>query len=100
MLTLQNNMGFLEDYKSWVTNNAAQIGLIDNALTSLTWLLPDRFSGTEFTAEAIDASLALLRLFNESILRPKPAHHETRPQLPWPFWLAVVREVGAACRGL
>jgi hypothetical protein len=86
-------MGLLDRYKSWVRNNAAQIGFIDQALTSLTWLMPDRFSGTEFAAEAIDASIALLRLYNESILQPVSPAVAGRKQIPWPFWLAVIREV-------
>lgn len=86
-------MGLLDRYKGWVRNNATQIGIIDQALTSLTWLMPDRFSGTEFAAEAIDASVALLRLYNESILQPTPPAAAGRGQIPWPFWLAVIREV-------
>eukprot|EP00891_Asterochloris_glomerata_P000315 jgi/Astpho2/315/Aster-02199 len=62
----------LEHYKAFVRQNANLINAIEGGLSSLTWLLPDRFSDSELRLEAINSVLGLLSLVHESILEEEP----------------------------
>ena len=62
----------LGHYKAFVRQNANLINAIEGGLSSLTWLLPDRFSDSELRLEAINSVLGLLSLVHESILEEEP----------------------------
>ena len=87
-------MNLLHQYKHWVRTNSNMIGAIEGALSSLTWLLPDRFSDSELSLEALTALLGLLGLYHESILQePACARGQNQP-VPWPLWLGALQQVG------
>ena len=55
-------------YKRWVRKHAEVLSVIDTALATVTWLLPNRFSENEFTLEGIHTVANLISVFHESIL--------------------------------
>ena len=59
-------------YKDWVRSNAGTVTALESSLSALTWLLPNRFTGSELALEAVQAALGLLQLCNERILAPEP----------------------------
>lgn len=78
-------------YKNWVRANSGSIAAVEGAVSSLTWLLPDRFSESELLLEAIHSSLGFISLFHETILAAPPTGSGL-PQLPWPFWLGALQQ--------
>ncbi len=82
----------LEHYKAFVRQNANLINAIEGGLSSLTWLLPDRFSDSELRLEAINSVLGLLSLVHESILEEEP-QAMGKQQKPLSFWLGVLKQV-------
>jgi peroxin-16 len=62
----------LERYKDWVRRNAGLLSLFETGLSSLTWLLPDRFAEGELTIEALHTALGLLSSFHDSIASSPP----------------------------
>lgn len=91
-------MSVLQQYKTWVRNNHNLIGAIEGGLSSLTWLLPDRFSESELNLEALNSFLGFLGLFHESILN-EPLYQKGVPQpVQWSFWLGAAQQVGDFCR--
>ena len=85
-------MSLLSRYKTWVRANSTTISAVEGGLSSLTWLLPDRFSDSELALEAFNSLLGFLSLYHESILS-SPAAGQALPQLPWTFWLAALQQV-------
>ena len=61
-------MGLLERYERWVRSNAAAVVAAEGALSSLTWLVPDRFADSELTLEALNSVLGLLSMYHGRIL--------------------------------
>ena len=90
----------LEHYKAFVRQNANLINAIEGGLSSLTWLLPDRFSDSELRLEAINSVLGLLSLVHESILEEEP-QALGKQQKPLSFWLGVLKQVSStlSCAG-
>ena len=89
-------MNLLQQYKAWVRANSNLIGAIEGGLSSLTWLLPDRFSDSELSLEALNSFLGLLALYHESILQ-EPVHLRDQKQpVPWPLWLGAILQVSIA----
>ena len=87
-------MDLLHQYKHWVRTNSNLIGAIEGALSSLTWLLPDRFSESELSLEALTALLGLLTLYHESILQEPARDRGQKQPVPWPLWLGALQQVG------
>lgn len=86
-------MNILQQYKTWVRNNSNLLGAVEGSLSSLTWLLPDRFSDSELNLEALNSLLGLLGLFHESILQ-EPSHlKDAKQPAQWPLWLGAVQQV-------
>ena len=86
-------MNLLHQYKQWVRANSNLIGAIEGALSSLTWLLPDRFSDSELSLEALTALLGLLALYHESILQEPAVARDQKQPVPWPLWLGALQQV-------
>ncbi|KDD74170.1 hypothetical protein H632_c1513p0, partial [Helicosporidium sp. ATCC 50920] len=61
-------MKLYDDYKAWVCRNNVALNLLETGLSSLTWVLPDRFSDSEFVLEALHTGINLLSQFHSSIL--------------------------------
>lgn len=59
---------YFDKYKNWVRNHAESLYLIETSLSSITWLLPDRFDGNELLLESIHTASNLLSIFHESII--------------------------------
>ena len=97
-------MGLLERYERWVRSNAAAVVAAEGALSSLTWLVPDRFADSELTLEALNSVLGLLSMYHGRILGGPDSTDGGAPHppgLPWPLWLGAlhqVRPLGAAKR--
>ncbi|KAI8107363.1 hypothetical protein M9434_004297 [Picochlorum sp. BPE23] len=62
-------MELFDVYKTWVRRHADLISAIESGLSSVTWLLPDRFDGNELLLEGLHTITNLITLVNESILR-------------------------------
>lgn len=83
----------LQQYKAWVRANNNLIGAIETGLSSLTWLLPDRFSESELSIEALHSFIGLLSLYHDSILR-EPAYLKDQKQpISWASWLVAIKQV-------
>jgi hypothetical protein len=59
---------YFNKYKSWVREHAELLYVIETSLSSVTWLLPDRFDGNEFLLESIHTASNLLSTFHEYII--------------------------------
>ena len=66
-------MGLLERYEGWVRSNAAAVVAAEGALSSLTWLVPDRFADSELTLEALNSVLGLLSMYHGRIWAARTA---------------------------
>ncbi|KAK9820963.1 hypothetical protein WJX81_000511 [Elliptochloris bilobata] len=89
-------MGLLDRYNSWVRNNAAAVMAAEGALSSLTWLVPDRFSDSELALEALNSALGLLSMYHGRILgSPDGGDADAKyfEGLPWPLWLGALHQV-------
>ena len=86
-------MNFVQQYKHFVRTNMNLIGAIEGGLSSLTWLLPDRFADSELRLEALNSFLGLLALYHESILQEPPNFRDQKHPVPWPFWLGAIQQV-------
>ena len=84
----------VQRYKAWVRANSNLIGAIEGGLSSLTWLLPDRFSDSELSLEGLNTFIGLLSLYNESILQEPAYAKDQRKPTPWPFWLGAIQQAG------
>lgn len=85
-------MRLYDQYRAWVRVHSNSIAAFEGALSSLTWLLPDRFSDSELFLEALHSLLGFSSLFHDRILSTE----ENAPpaqQLPWPFWIAALQQV-------
>lgn len=89
-------MGLLERYERWVRSNAAAVVAAEGALSSLTWLVPDRFADSELTLEALNSVLGLLSMYHGRILGGPDSSDGGAPHppgLPWPLWLGALHQV-------
>ena len=86
-------MNAVQQYKAWVRTNSNLIGAIEGGLSSLTWLLPDRFSESELSLEALNSFVGLLSLCHESILQEPLYSKDQKQPIPWPLWLAAIKQV-------
>lgn len=88
-------MRLLASYQRWVRSNAAAVMAAEGALSSLTWLVPDRFSDSELTLEALNSVLGLLSMYHGRILA-EPGDHGVGAKhpvaLPWPLWLGALHQ--------
>lgn len=85
-------MDGLQQCKTWVRNNSNLLNAIESGLSSLTWLLPDRFSDSELKLEALNSVLGLLGLFHESVLQEPAYHQDVAQPTKWPLWLGAVQQ--------
>lgn len=85
-------------HASWVRANAGAVAALESALSSATWLMPDRFSEGEAPAlEGAHALLGLLSLYHEALLSVDESSSSS-PRglfgaLGWPLWLAAIQQV-------
>ncbi|DBA87773.1 TPA: Peroxisomal membrane protein pex16, variant 3 [Trebouxia sp. C0004] len=86
-------MNVVQQYKAWVRTNSNLIGAIEGGLSSLTWLLPDRFSESELSLEALNSFLGLLSLCHESILQEPIYSKDQKQPVPRPLWLGAIKQV-------
>ena len=84
----------------WVRANAGAVAALESALSSATWLMPDRFSEGEAPAlEGAHACLGLLSLYHEALLSVDEGSAALGSAaglvraLGWPLWLAVIQQV-------
>ncbi|KAK9812655.1 hypothetical protein WJX72_001406 [[Myrmecia] bisecta] len=83
----------LERYKEFVRSNANLLSALEGALSSLTYLLPDRFAESELTLEALNSFLGLIGMYHESILSTPSAASGLPAPIPWPLWLGALQQV-------
>lgn len=86
-------MNLIQQHKHWVRTNSNLIGAFEGALSTLTWLLPDRFSDSELSLEALNSLLGLLALYHESILQEPTSPGDQKQPVPWQQWLGAIQQV-------
>lgn len=86
-------MNLVQQYKHFVRTNSNLIGAIEGGLSSLTWLLPDRFSDSELSLEGLNSMLGLIALYHESILQEPANFRDQKQPVPWPLWLGAIQQV-------
>ncbi|KAG6040636.1 hypothetical protein E4U41_007632 [Claviceps citrina] len=59
---------WLSLYDEFITKNAGQVGQIESALRSLTYIIPGRFRDAEVASESIHSGVQLLSLYHDSLL--------------------------------
>lgn len=59
---------YFDAYKAWVRQHAEVLYVFETSLSSITWLLPDRFDGNELLLEGIHTASNLLSVFHEYII--------------------------------
>ena len=64
-------------------------------LSSLTWLLPDRFSESEIALEAIHTAINLVSTFHDSIINESPGGEGGAKGTELVFLLGALQQVGA-----
>ena len=93
-------------HASWVRANAGAVAALESALSSATWLMPDRFAEGEAPAlEGAHALLGLLSLYHEALLSVSDEGASGSPAglfraLGWPLWLAAIQQVRERGGGL
>ena len=80
------------------TLDAGAVAALESALSSATWLMPDRFSEGEAPAlEGAHAFLGLLSLYHEALLSAAGGASGSPAALfralGWPLWLAAIQQV-------
>ncbi|KAG5922153.1 hypothetical protein E4U42_005583 [Claviceps africana] len=55
-------------YDEFVAKNAGQVGQIESALRSLTYIIPGRFRDAEIASESIHSGVQLLSLYHDGLL--------------------------------
>ncbi|KAG5942160.1 hypothetical protein E4U53_007290 [Claviceps sorghi] len=55
-------------YEEFVAKNAGQVGQMESALRSLTYIIPGRFRDAEIASESIHSGVQLLSLYHDSLL--------------------------------
>ncbi|KAI8980920.1 peroxisome membrane protein [Pilobolus umbonatus] len=73
-------MGYRNLYEEFLLKNASQITSIESSLRSLTYILPGRFHDAEFASQALYATLNLIGLYHNSILRRAAQAHAIENQ--------------------
>jgi hypothetical protein len=56
-----------------VRANAGTVAALESAISSATWLLPDRFAEGELGLEAVHSAVGLLSVYHEALLAPPSA---------------------------
>ena len=70
--------------RQWVTRNSGWLSAVEGAASSITWLLPDRFSDSELSLEAVNSALGLMSVIHSSmLLEPNPSRDTAGQQLSW-----------------
>lgn len=88
-------------HASWVRANAGAVAALESALSSATWLVPDRFADGEAPAlEGAHALLGLLSLYHEALLSVSEEDSGSWSSpiglfraLGWPLGLAAIQQV-------
>ncbi len=80
-------------YKAFVRAHAGLISTIESTLSSVIWLLPDRFSESEVSFEGLHSAIGLISLFHESILASGSLPHSKAFGVDWGFLLSAVQKV-------
>lgn len=65
--------GLLQRYKAWAAAHSDLLFAIENGLSCVTWVLPDRFAESELSLELVHTALNLLATFHDSIARQSAA---------------------------
>ena len=63
---------YFEKYKGWVRRNGNVLSLLETTGSSLTWLLPERFSEQELTLESIHTIINVVSVLHDSIINEDP----------------------------
>lgn len=91
-------MAYLERYKNWVRLHAGKLSLLEGTVDALTWLLPDRFSDSEFALEAINSALGLISVLNGYLIAQDGVRSEESGKsrrLMWPILLGALQNVSS-----
>ncbi|CAM6098536.1 unnamed protein product [Calypogeia fissa] len=97
----------MEAYKSWVRQNRQWVSSFESLATTATWFLPERFTDSELTPEAVSTLLGLVTVMNQHIIETAPPsrgtgagpHHaaQTEPKrddsIPWSLCISVMKEM-------
>ncbi|CDP04276.1 unnamed protein product [Coffea canephora] len=62
----------MEAYKRWVRANKDYVHSLESLANGLTWLLPERFSGSEIGPEAVTSFLGIITAVHEHIIETTP----------------------------
>lgn len=74
----------MDKARHWVTRNSGWLSAVEGAASSITWLLPDRFSESELSLEAINSALGLLSVVHSSMLAdPQPSRDSAGHRVSW-----------------
>lgn len=74
----------MDKARHWVTRNSGWLSAVEGAASSITWLLPDRFSDSELSLEAVNSALGLISVIHSSmLLDPNPSRDTAGQQLSW-----------------
>ncbi|GMH33255.1 hypothetical protein BSKO_01089 [Bryopsis sp. KO-2023] len=79
---------WFDGYKVWVRTHSKLIGAAEDALSHLSWVLPERFSGSEVVLESFHSALGVLSLWHDSI-----TSGAIDSGVPWPLVLGAIRRV-------
>eukprot|EP00898_Chlorokybus_atmophyticus_P008827 jgi/Chlat1/8946/Chrsp94S08252 len=85
----------MEAYKQWIRRNYAWVSQLESALQGVTWLLPDRFAGSEVTLELVSTLVGMFGVVNDTIMNESASQQESerRPRgLPWPLLVGLTQQ--------
>ncbi|CAM6085131.1 unnamed protein product [Calypogeia fissa] len=97
----------MDVYKSWVRQNRQWVSSFESLATTATWFLPERFTDSELTPEAVSTLLGLVTVMNQHIIETAPPsrgtragpHHpaQTEPKrddsIPWSLCISGMKEM-------
>ena len=82
--------GVIHYYKEWVKSHPSLVGYLESGLSSMTFLLPDRFSDSDFSCEALNALVGLAAVWHTSILKEDDPDTKQSASV---LWLAALQQV-------
>ncbi|GAO17292.1 uncharacterized protein UV8b_05515 [Ustilaginoidea virens] len=71
-------------YDDFITRNASQVGQLESALRSLTYMIPGRFRDAEIASESVHSGVQLLSLYHDALLARPAARQPPGQPMPGP----------------
>lgn len=80
---------YFQSYQKWVQDHLTLISSTEDVLSHLSWILPERFDGSETLLEGFHSALGIISLWHRAV-----ANGAVDNGIPWVLLLGAIRQVG------